>query len=432
MISKVNFKKIMTLLGLLGMMVSLSVIGSSTSFAAKEITYMVVGAAPFSDVVLERLPEFEKQTGIKVKVVPVPHAHTFEKAIMETIGRTGAYDVIQIDRPMVAPFGEMGLLLPLGKYVSDTVINQFFDHHKKHGTFNGVLYALPHSNDIRALYYRTDLFAKAGIPGPPDTWEEWLDASIKTNELSPDVYGLLVAGFKGRGVWILSDFVYQAGSQILDENNNPAFNDAKGTKGLKFFVDMYRKYKILPPGTPDYIWQDTRMLFAKGVAAMVSEFNDIIPLLEDPTQSVVSGKYDLALLPKDERRGTNNGGWLVGIPVGTRNPKEAGKLIDWLLSVPIQKHMCYRSGTLSGNKAALQKIVAETELTNIRTDPRSQGRWKFYQEIMLTTYELPRTSAWPEISDILSEALAAALVGEKTPEQAFNDAAQEIKTLMGS
>src|SRR5690348_4578917 len=77
---------------------------SRASAAKVTINYMVAGGSPFSEVVQKMLPMFTAQQGIKVNVVTLPYEQTFSKAVIEARNRTGAYDVIQMNRPTLPAF----------------------------------------------------------------------------------------------------------------------------------------------------------------------------------------------------------------------------------------------------------------------------------------------------------------------------------------
>ena len=405
--------------------------GQTESGACSTVKYMVAAGSPFSVAVVKRLPEFEQAGGIPVEVLELPYEQTLSKSILEAKNESGAYDVIQINRPSLAALVEPGLLLPLDDLLSETLINDLFPVHRDFATFDDQLYAVPHSNDLRALYYRTDLFEAAGIAKAPATWDEMLAAAQQLNAPDQGLSGLLLAGSpKGPGVWVLSDFVYQAGGSILDDEGNVALDSPEAKRGLQFMTDLVTKYNVAPSGTADYMWGDTRNNFAQGRGAMVIEFNDIIPLLE-AADSAVKGKYDLALLPGDARRGTNNAGWLLGIPRGAQNLDCAAQLIEWIMSPDIQAHMSRESGTLSGRASVIDKLISEGEEGLPTGDVNGKARWEFYKQVIDTTYELPRTSLEPQIEDAIAQGLTAALSGATEPDAAMDEIAAKVREIMG-
>lgn len=394
------------------------------------ISYMVGAGSPFSEVVQKMIkPVFTKETGINVNIVELPYEQTFPKAILEARNKSGAYDVIQINRPSLAAFVEPKYLLPIGEHISASVLSDLFPAHRKYVTFNGKAYAVPHSNDVRALYYRTDLFKQAGLK-PPTNWKQMESQAKQLTQSNGSRYGLILAGSaKGPGVWVLADLIAQNGGEILDANGQPRVDSPEAIEALDFFVRLLNTDKVLPPGTSNYVWADTRTLFPQGKGAMVQEFNDIIPLLDDPSNSVVAGKYDLALIPGNVKKATNNAGWLVAIPVGAKHPDEAGKLIEFIVGMQAQTAMSKQTGTLSGRKSVVNSLIAKGKPNRPKGDPNGKARWAFYKQVVATTYELPRTAKEPAIETILGRALSSALSKQSSPKDAMTSAAKAIKQL---
>ena len=417
-----------------GSMVAGPLVGSAGATVRRKkavtISYMVAAGSPFSEVVQKLIgPVFTKQTGIKVKIVELPYEQTFPKAILEARNKSGAYDVIQINRPSLAAFVEPNYLVPVGEYVSGSVLKDLFPSHRKYVTFKGKAYAVPHSNDLRALYYRTDLYKAAGLQ-PPTNWKEMEAQAKQLTKSNGSQYGLLLAGSaKGPGVWVLADLIAQNGGEILDANGQPKVDSPEAIEALDFFVRLLNTDKALPPGTGNYVWADTRTLFPQGKGAMVQEFNDIIPLLDDPSNSVVKGKYDLALIPGNVKKATNNAGWLVAIPVGAKHPKEAGKLIEFIVGMQAQTAMSTQTGTLSGRKSVVNALIANGKPGRPKGDPKGKARWAFYEKVVATTYELPRTAKEPAIETILGQALSSALSKQSSPADAMKTASKAIKAL---
>jgi len=429
MLSKKKFLLVLLII-VCFVIVSLNVYAKSktkTDATAKnKVVYLAPAATPFSDAVLALLPDFEKESGLKVEVILTPFDQMFQKSVLAATNKTGEYDLIQMERPTLPAYVAKNYLIPLNKYLPQSFIDDMFEVHRNFCTYNNKLYAVPHSHDVRCLYYRTDLFKKAGISKPPTTPQELLDYAIKLNDPDNGVYGMLVAGASIPGVWVTSDFIEWFGGTILNSKGQSVVNSPQAVAGMQYFVDMIQKYKVLAPGTVNYKWNDTRHLFAKGEAAMVSEFNDIAPLLEDPAESVVSGKYGMAKLPGP----TNNGGKLLGILAGSKNPDGAAKLLEWIVGPVGQMEMCRVSGTLTCRKSIMDKLIAEGDTSLPVSDPKSSSRWAFYKTVVDSTYDMPRTPNEPDIEQIMDRAISAALSGVKTPKKALDDANKEISALL--
>lgn len=77
-----------------------------------------------------------------------------------------------------ASYAKDGLLYSSDEVLSPEVKSDILDNVVKYGTYEGKFYGFPDLASARALFYNTDLFAKAGIAGAPKTWDE-LAASAK-------------------------------------------------------------------------------------------------------------------------------------------------------------------------------------------------------------------------------------------------------------
>ena len=57
---------------------------------------------------------------------------------------------------------------------------------RQYSQFEGTRCALPMLADVYGLYYNKDLFAKAGLDGPPQTVSQLMDYAKKLTERNPD------------------------------------------------------------------------------------------------------------------------------------------------------------------------------------------------------------------------------------------------------
>lgn len=393
------------------------------------ITYMVNAGYDASAVAQEMIPKhFTPETGIEVNIVSIAFADVFPKTVLAAKSESGAYDLVQMNRNTLPALVQPNLLVPIDNYVNPETLKDLFPVHRKFVTFGGKMYAYPYSSDLRCLYYRSDVLGRHGL-SVPTNWGEQLHAARTVNH-PPEMYGMLLAGSNaGPGVWVLADFIHQAGGSILDAKNQPSVDTAAAIEGLTYFVDLYRKYKVLPPGTPTYQWTNTRTIFPQGTAAMVQEFEDIYPLLNAPDSKII-GKYGLAPIPGLRRAGTNQGGWLLGIPKGAKHPKEAGQLMDFVLSKKVQLAMSQKTGALSARQSVFHDLIVEGKPNLPRWNPLGKSRWEFYREITATSYALPRVAQEPAIENVLGEALSACFAGLETPKSAMKKAQGQIAALL--
>jgi raffinose/stachyose/melibiose transport system substrate-binding protein len=70
------------------------------------------------------------------------------------------------------------------------------------------IYALPITNQMEVFYYNTDLFAKAGIEGPPQTWDEFYIACDKLLDIGVIPWSL-GANNKWRAVHVHTGLTYK-------------------------------------------------------------------------------------------------------------------------------------------------------------------------------------------------------------------------------
>ena len=143
-------------------------------------------------VLRDILDQFEKNTGNKVTIVPMPSSTTdqFGQYKLWLAAQNSDIDVYQTDviwAPQLA-----NQLVDLTEATKD-VVGAHFPSIIESQTVNGKLVALPIFTDAPALYYRKDLLDKYGAK-VPTTWAEMADTAFATGHA-----GKTFAQFYGTG-----------------------------------------------------------------------------------------------------------------------------------------------------------------------------------------------------------------------------------------
>lgn len=144
----------------------------------------------------------------------------------------------------------------------------FPDNRWQLGTIGGKIYGIPAFMFVNWLYYRADWFKEAGIAGPPKTWAEFQEAAIKLTDPAKNRFGFGLRGGDGGEGWVTALF-RAYGSPLVDDKGKPAIDAAKATEALKFYTELFTKYKAAPPSAPQDSFAQMMAAFKTGQTAMV-------------------------------------------------------------------------------------------------------------------------------------------------------------------
>jgi trehalose/maltose transport system substrate-binding protein len=216
------------------------------------------------------LEQFTKETGIRVKRIPIPEYTRDYVVLAEKLLRDAAGpDLLNIDliwSPILEPN-----LIDLKPHLADEIA-QLEPELLPSYTVNGKLVAVPFNVPLGGLEYRTDLLHEYGYDHPPKTWSELesMAERIQTGERAKgrkDFWGYVWQGAAGEAL-TCNALEWQAasgGGRIIEEDgtisvNNPAA--IRAWQRAKRWIGW-----ISPPGVVGYRELDTMLLFDSGRTA---------------------------------------------------------------------------------------------------------------------------------------------------------------------
>jgi len=401
-----------------------SVYASNKSHGVTINVILLGGEAPekFYD---KAIPMFEASTGIKVKYTCLTFEKMTEKALMLSAAKSSTIDVYSTHFAQIGKF--IPHFEPLENYMSAADYMDFIEAGIKPLTFDGHIIALPRYFDARLLYYRTDLFKKAGIAAPPKTWESLVSTAQKlTQDFDgdgvPDQYGLVVVGKGDPALRQFSDFLWQAGGDFLDENYNPTFNGPEGIKALKFYRDLIYKYKVVPKGVPGFRWAEVTQLFKGGTVAMNYDWPGVIGLY-DAEDSLIRGKYSFASMPGDKTTMSTAVCHAYAINKYSKKKEAAWEFMKWMTSSQMMVLEHELTGTLPTRKSALNEVISQAK-------GREKDRLIALQAVFANGNSWPKIPEWGEICPIIWNEIEAVLIQTKSVEDALNKATESVKRIL--
>lgn len=409
-------KRTISILGILVVGVSLVLAGSVMAQTTLTIT---VHSSPVKKLQSEKfIPTFEKlNPDIKVKLHVIPSAEVHDKVTISLIGES-ATDVITGYYRWFKEWGAKELVKNLQKYVYQVNRADFYDSPWENASYNGNPYGIPHRYDIEGMVYNKRMFKEAGLDpeDPPQNWEELVEYG-KALTISAEQYGFgLIGGDRPHCMVQLTSFVHQSGGRFLSKDfSKVTVNKPEAVRGIKFWVDLLRKHKIAPKGATEYDDLDIIHMFEAGKVAMLyigPWFWDWI----DRDVPEMAPHIASAVLPKGPvQRSATSKGWASGISWHTEHEKEAWRWIHWFTSSGVMAEFCR---SLPPRKSAAQH-------------PRFQtSRLKPYVKSLAFGMSQPPIPEWVEMTIPLYEQVQAALLGQKSVQEAMNDAVALMEKIL--
>jgi multiple sugar transport system substrate-binding protein len=304
-------------------------------------------AHPHYDAVMQILPEFTKETGIEVEVDQLPYLKMRERQTLELAQDEGEYDLIAYVVFSKADYVYADQLENLAKYVMNPKLSDpnydaddLIDGYVYNIGFaggnkgylegkTGSLFGIPYGSETSILGYRKDIFDKHGL-SVPETYEEMLDVACKIPELEPGMGGVssrAASGHHASHAFLLH--LAPLGGRVFDDQWNPIVNNAAGVEAanaLKTIVDCG------PEGATNFGFGEALGAFLNGDTAMFLDTTVVAGQINNPDKSKVVGKVGWALHPMGTRRGSQTGGFGIGIPANAENKEAAYLLMQWLTS----------------------------------------------------------------------------------------------------
>ncbi|MGH3355978.1 MAG: ABC transporter substrate-binding protein [Nocardioidaceae bacterium] len=148
-----------------------------------------------------------------------------------------------------------------------------------------------------ALAYNTELFRKAGIDGPPTTWDELLQDAKKINAPSEGVYGLAVDYADEynpwKYIWTLAEL--SGGSLVSEDLKQSQLDSTQVVEATQDYFDLLTKHGVVDPASAGWENDQAVAAFAAGKAGILPLVTpSMVPTLES---SALEGKYDVAPMP---------------------------------------------------------------------------------------------------------------------------------------
>ncbi|MFJ5303720.1 ABC transporter substrate-binding protein [Streptomyces sp. NPDC088350] len=248
--------------------------GGGSNDSPKTLTYWAsnqgAGIAIDKKVLQPELDKFKKQTGITVKLEVVPWSDLLNRILTATTSGQGP-DVLNIGNTWSASLQATGAFLPwsAADFAKIGGKDRFVDSALgSTGATGKDPAAVPLYSMAYALYYNKQIFADAGISGPPATWAELVADGKKIQAKGKQGLGAEGANVS-ENIHHAFVFAKQHGADFFRAGELADFTNDGVVAAVKQYVDLMAKDKVIPVGNAEYAQNQSVSDFAKGRTAML-------------------------------------------------------------------------------------------------------------------------------------------------------------------
>jgi multiple sugar transport system substrate-binding protein len=385
---------------------------------AKEITIFLI-PSPTEDAIKARIPEFEKQTGINVKVVDAPYDDAHQKMLLSFQAKKGAYDVVQFDNPFLAPFASQNALTDLGPYEAKSTaydIADFVQPLQDYNKYNNVAVALNLSTEPFILWYRKDIYAKLNLT-VPTTWDQYKSNATKIQS-SGLGSGQVIANNSSVNSWWWLQLLWSFGGDLQDSSGKVTVNTPQAQEATDYMKSLLA---VSPKSAITATGDDATTLFTTQNVGQMINYSGYYPVVTDPKSSKVIQTFGTAVIPVGKQNITELTGWNIGIPADSKAKDTAWQFLEWLLGKDNTPKLMDAGAAAIGRTS----IVSDTAITSKEPyiallGPASQsGR------------RLPALTNWGQASNQIGVAIQDILTGGTSTKDGLNTLQDQLTTTLG-
>ena len=409
---------------------------TALDFSGKSLDVLLC-ASTFCESLEPYIKDFEGKYNVKINYDLLGRSNFDEKIIIELSSGSDAHDVYYVFGESLPQYLENDWLLPIDDLISDKKItddnelkiNDILEGPLKACTYKEKTFGLPVFSATVIMYYRTDYFEKAGIDGPPKTWDELAEACKKLKAIGVEPLGMRGAKAFGAAGWHLPMLTHSFGGKVYKDYPNdlhPTVNSAEYVQAVKFYSDLLNNYGIKGATTCNY--EDIILAVQQGTVGIWIDGAPLVKQYEDSVKSKSSGKIGYALPPAGPKGVT--AAQTTHLLAMNKNVKEkdlAWKFMQWAVSADTELKLA-----VNGTHVAIPRGSVMNDPEYIKVNNFGEGAWaKTYADTLAKAQwdYYPLNKNWPEVSDIITSSLSEVFTG-KDAQKAMDEANSRIDKLM--
>ena len=399
--------------------------GNSGNTQAKDITvWLMNGSAP--DAVIKRVnAQFNQahpNTAVKIQIQQWDGIQ--EKTTTGLASNTPP-DALEIGSTLVSKFADSGGLEDLSGKKADLGGDTWLQGLTDAGTLDGKLYGIPYYAGDRAVLYRKDLFAKAGITTLPTDRAGLVAAMAKLQAKYGSDKQFSALYFPGQYWYAALPFIWDEGGEVAVQDNGQwkgTLDSQQSQAGLSALKDIVTKYSKAPVNGNEND-NDPAVPLGEGKAGMIIDAGWKVGTVEK-AHPELKGQIGVFAVPSKNTGQTAPvflGGSNLAVSAGSDAPDLAYEWIKILAGTKAQTDLATTGGVIP-NSTSLLTLHAKDPVLSVFDQAAKNSR------------STPSTPKWANVESgtVLQDMLVSIFSGKKSVADATTDATEAVTKTLNS
>jgi len=332
-----------------------------------------------------------------------------------------APDVGRLPARWIPQFVGKDSLEPLDDLMQGDFYDKFYEGMADGCMYEGSYYGVPWATSNKCLYYNKDVFEAADLdPEDPqlDSWKDMLSAgqTIRDNADTPAL------GLAGMDVISTASQYYHYhwsyGADLVDDDGNPVVNQNGAGDALQFYADLANEHNITQPSPLSSDRQGIRQLFEGGDLGMVLGHVYTGLNIED---SDADFGYGIVQVPEGPE-GRYSLNTIDSMAVFSQT--EAKDVTHDLLEFYYDEERRFQYSSQKGFMPVMESVGQRDHFQNSKV-------WQPFIEAGQYGRARPKLSNFSEFNNRMITAIQEALSGQKSGQQALDDAQSDLEEMIG-
>lgn len=298
---------------------------------------------------------------------------------------------------------------------------------------DGRLYAMPWDSGPVVMFYRRDLFRKAGLPSDPQevadtirTWHDFYNAakSIKT---AAGVDMILESKSSSSNRWF-ELMMWQRGIWYFDSQGNPTLHRPEIKELARFIVKMTDEGYVYDAKRWSIEWFEA---IRQGKVATLVGGSWLDGALSKWIAPEQFGLWGVAPMPKwslhDPYSAANDGGSNLAINANSRHPNEAWKFIEFMLGRESSQIRTLQNGAIF---PSLETTYSDPVMNEPVAFFGGQPVRRLYVNAVKEIYPQGYTKGFPTATSMTTAAFAQIHLDRKSVDEVFDGLSEQLRIKM--